>query len=58
MKASEAGKVEYYVKRLLDGGADNMQNKVSDVIIHFIHAIQQVVNDDVCAGTLFSACMW
>ena len=46
MKASEAGKVEYYVKRLLDGGADNMQNKVSDVIIHFIHAIQQVVNDD------------
>ena len=39
IKASEAGQVEY-MKMLLDRGAEvNMQNKVSGVIIHCVHAM-------------------
>ena len=39
MKASEAGQVEC-VKLLLDRGTEvNMQNKVSGVIIHCVHAM-------------------
>ena len=39
IKASEAGKVEC-VKVLLDRGAEiNMQEKVSGVIIHCVHAM-------------------
>ena len=39
MKASEAGQVEC-MKMLLDRGAEvNMQNKVSGVIIHCVHAM-------------------
>ena len=39
MKASEAGQVEC-MKMLLDRGAVvNMQNKVSGVIIHCVHAM-------------------
>ena len=42
MKASEAGHMEC-VKVLLDKGADvNMQNMVSSVIIHCVHAMQHV----------------
>ena len=42
MKASEAGKVEC-VRVLLDRGAEvNMQDKVSGVIIHCVHAMQHV----------------
>ena len=42
MIASEEGKVEC-VEMLLDRGADiNMQNKVSGVIIHCVHAMQHV----------------
>ena len=42
MKASEAGKVEC-VKMLLDMGAEvNMQDKVSGIIIHCVHAMQHV----------------
>ena len=40
MKASEAGYIEC-VKVLLDCGAQaNMQSKVSDVIMHCVHAMQ------------------
>ena len=42
MKASEAGQVEC-MKMLLDRGAEvNMQNKVSRVIIHCVHAMEHV----------------
>ena len=42
MMTSEAGKVDC-VKLLLDRGAQvNMQNKVRDVIIHRVHAMQHV----------------
>ena len=42
MKASQAGHMEC-VQVLLDKGADvNMQNKVSGVIIHCVHAMQHV----------------
>ena len=42
MKASVAGHMEC-VQVLLDKGADvNMQNEVSGVIIHCVHAIQHV----------------
>ena len=42
MKALEAGHMEC-VQVLLDKGADvNMQNKVSGVIIHCVHAMQHV----------------
>ena len=57
MKASEVGQVES-VNVLLDRGAQvNMQNKVSGVIIHCVHAIQHasrvpVMNEDVYTGTL------
>ena len=50
MKASVAGQVEC-VMALLDRGAEvNMQNKVSGVIIHCVHAMEHVtrVNDDAC----------
>ena len=51
------------VKLLLDSGAQvNMQDNVSDVSIHCVHVMQRVpripiVNEDMCTGTLFSACM-
>ena len=42
MMTSEAGKVDC-VKMLLDRVAlVNMQNKVRDVIIHWVHAMQHV----------------
>ena len=42
MKASEAGHIQC-VQLLLDKGADvNMQDKVSGVIIHCVHAMQHV----------------
>ena len=42
MKASEAGQVEC-VKLLLDRGTEvNMQNKVSGVIIHCVHAMVHI----------------
>ena len=42
MKASEAGNMKC-VKVLLDKGADgSMQNEVSGVIIHCVHAMQHV----------------
>ena len=42
MKASQAGHMEC-VQVLLDKGADvNMQNEVSGVIIHCVHAMQHV----------------
>ena len=42
MKASVAGHMEC-VQVLLDKGADvNMQNEVSSVIIHCVHAMQHV----------------
>ena len=42
MIASQAGHMEC-VQVLLDKGADvNMQNRVSGVIIHCVHAIQHV----------------
>ena len=42
MKASKAGHIEC-VQVLLDRGTDvNMQNKVSGVIIHCVHAMQLV----------------
>ena len=42
MKASEAGHMEC-VQVLLDKGADaNIQNEVSGVIIHCVHAMQHV----------------
>ena len=42
MKASKAGHLEC-VQVLLDKDADvNMQNKVSGVIIHCVHAMQHV----------------
>ena len=52
-----AGKVKC-VKVLLDRGADiNMQNMVSGVIVHCVHAMlpypeSPVVNGDMCTGTL------
>ena len=42
MRASQARHKEC-VQVLLDKGADvNMQGKVSDVIIHYVHAMQHV----------------
>ena len=42
MVASQEGQVEC-VKMLLDSGAEvNMQNKVSGVIIHCVHAMQHI----------------
>ena len=42
MKASEAGHIKC-VQVLLDKGADvNMQNEVSGVIIHCVHAMHHV----------------
>ena len=53
------------VQVLLDKGADvNMQDVVSGVIIHFVHAMQHVprvppvVNEDMCTRTLLYAYMY
>ena len=43
MKASEEGQVEC-VKMLLDKGAEvNMQDNVSGVIMHCVHALQHIL---------------
>ena len=42
MRASKAGHMEF-VKELLDKGAEvNIQDKVSGVIIHCVHALQHI----------------
>lgn len=52
MKSSEAGKVERVNVLLVRGARVNMQNKVSDVIIHCVHAMQHV-DDDVYARLVY-----
>ena len=62
MAASQTVQVEC-VKMLLDRGAKvNLLNEASGVIIHRMHAMQlipsiPVVDDDMCLGTLFRACL-